>query len=70
VLQKAVDSGLAHTKEEALDRALHALRCHLPRHPKPDGETATTVRRLATFGRRHGLSRDTPVKELLRESRP
>jgi hypothetical protein len=69
VLQEAINSGLAHTTAEALDRALDALRSRLPMQPKPDEETAAAVRRLATFGRRHGLSLDTTVKELLGESR-
>jgi hypothetical protein len=74
VLQDAIDSGLAHNADEALDLALDALRGRLPpRTPAgtPDESVAAAVRRLATFGKRHGLSLGgMTVKELLRESRP
>jgi hypothetical protein len=71
VLQEAINSGLAHTTDEALDQALDALRLRLPRQHAPEGEIAAAVRRLATFGQRHGLSLGgSSVKELLRESRP
>jgi len=37
----------------------------------PDESVTAAVRRLATFGKRHGLSLGgMTVKELLRESRP
>jgi hypothetical protein len=71
VLLEAINSGLAHTTDEALDQALDALRLRLPRQPAAEGEVAAAVRRLATFGQRHGLSLGgSSVKELLRESRP
>ena len=68
----AIDSGLAHTPGEALDQAIDALRVRLPSQGSSAQEsTAAAVRRLATFGKRHGLSLGgMTVKELLRESRP
>jgi hypothetical protein len=72
VLIEAINSGLAHTADEALDQALDALRERLPRHAPitPDDSVASAARRLATFGKRHGLSLGgLTVKELLRESR-
>jgi hypothetical protein len=71
VLLEAINSGLAHTTDEALDQALDALRIRLPRQATPEAEAAAAVRRLATFGQRHGLSLGgSTVKDLLRESRP
>ena len=70
VLLEAISSGLAHTAE-ALDQALDTLRLRLPGQGTPETEAAAAVRRLATFGRRHGLSLGgSTVKALLRESRP
>ncbi len=71
LLRDAIDSGLAHTPDEALDQALDALRLRLPK-PSPEAEsTATIARRLASFGRRHGLSLGgSTIKDLLHESRP
>ena len=67
-----VNSGLAHTPDEALDQALDALRVRLPRTDSPaDDSVAAAARRLATFGKRHGLSLGgMTIKELLHESRP
>ena len=76
VLREAINSGLAHNTEEALDQALKcfsdALRVRLPQPGSSAEESpAVAVRRLATFGKRHGLSLDgITIKELLRESRP
>ena len=71
VLLEAINSGLAHTADEALAQALDALRLRLPRQAAPEGDSAAAVRRLATFGKRHGLSLGgSSVKELLHESRP
>jgi hypothetical protein len=72
VLIEAINSGLAHTTDEALDQALEALRERLPQRQAPvDESVAAAARRLATFGKRHGLSlRGLTIKELLRESRP
>ena len=72
VLIAAIHSGLAHTTEEALDQALDALRVRLPQPGSSAEESsAAVVRRLATFGKRHGLSLGgLTIKELLRESRP
>jgi hypothetical protein len=71
VLLEAIHSGLAHTTDEALDQALDALRLRLTQQPAADAETAEAVRRLATFGKRHGLSLGgLTIKELLDESRP
>jgi hypothetical protein len=72
VLIEAMSSGLAHTPSEALDRALELLKGRLPpQEPSADPSVAEAVRRLATFGKRHGLSLGSmTVKELLRESRP
>jgi hypothetical protein len=72
VLMDAINSGLAHTTDEALDQALEALRDRLPQPSAPaDESVAAAARRLATFGKRHGLSLGgITIKELLRESRP
>ena len=71
VLREAITSGLAHTPDEALDQAFDALRLRLTQRPVSESDTAAAVKRLATFGKRHGLSLgDSTVKELLRESRP
>ena len=70
VLLQAIDSGLAHTTDEALDQAFDSLRARLPQ-PPVDESVAAAARRLGTFGKRHGLSLGgLTVKELLRESRP
>lgn len=71
VLIEAVQSGLAETPNEALDQALQALKNRLPQNGAPDESVAAAARRLATFGKRHGLSLgDLTMKELLRQSRP
>ena len=72
VLMDAISSGLAHTLDEALDQAFDALRVRLPQPGSPAEEsTAAVVRRLATFGKRHGLSLGgLTVKQLLHESGP
>ena len=72
VLIQAINSGLAHTPDEALDQALDALRERLPRQQASvDESVAAAARRLATFGKRHGLSlAGLTIKELLDESRP
>jgi hypothetical protein len=72
VLLDAISFGLAHDADEALDQALDALRERLP--PRVSGtadeSVAAAARRLATFGKRHGLSLGgLTIKELLRESR-
>ncbi len=71
LLREVINSGLAHTTEEALDQALDMLRLRLPQ-PAPEAEsTATIARRLASFGKRHGLSLGgSTIKDLLHESRP
>jgi len=72
VLIEAINFGLAETTDEALDQALEALRSRLPQHgSRSDESVAAAARRLATFGKRHGLSLGgIRIKELLRESRP
>jgi hypothetical protein len=72
VLMEAIHSGLAHTAEEALDQALESLKSRLPRPGSSGDESvASAAHRLATFGKRHGLSLGgMTIKELLRESRP
>lgn len=75
VLMDAIHAGLAQNADEALDRALDALRGSLskaaPASAAPDDSVAAAARRLATFGKRHDLSLDgITVQELLRESRP
>lgn len=72
LLEEAMNSGLAQSPEEALDQAFDALRSRLTQPQTTAGEsTATAVRRLATFGKRNGLSLGgLTIKELLRESRP
>ena len=68
LLREAISSGLAKSADEALDQALDTLRYRLP---KPADEAESTVaRRLASFGKRHGLSLGgSTIKELLHESR-
>ena len=72
VLIKAVDSGLAHSTEEALDQALESLKSRLPHNEScADESVAAAARRLAMFGKRNGLSLGgMTIRELLRESRP
>jgi hypothetical protein len=74
ILTDAVKSGLAHNTGEALDQALDSLRERIPASEETSAATesvAAVARRLATFGKRHGLSLGgLTVKELLRESRP
>jgi hypothetical protein len=71
VLIQAVKSGLADSPKDALDQALEALKGRLPQKETPDEPVAAVARRLATFGKRHGLSLGgLTIKELLRESRP
>jgi hypothetical protein len=71
VLIEAVKSGLAETTNEALDHALDALKSLLPQKVAPNESVAAAARRLATFGKRHGVSLGgLTIKELLRESRP
>jgi hypothetical protein len=70
LLREAVDSGLARTTDEALDQALDALRDRLPKSASEKEAAAAAARRLATFGKRHGLSLGGSIKDLLHESRP
>jgi hypothetical protein len=72
VLLEAISSGLAQTSDDALDQAFDALLVRLSQQALSAQEsTAAAVRRLATFGKRHGLSLGRmTVKQLLRESRP
>jgi hypothetical protein len=71
VLIEAVKSGLAETTNDALDQALETLKDRLPPNGSPNESVADAARRLATFGKRHGLSLGgLTVKELLRKSRP
>jgi hypothetical protein len=71
VLKDAIKSGLAHTTDEALDRALDALRSQLSQEAPVDPAIAAAARRLGTFGKQHRLSLgEMTVKDLLRESRP
>jgi hypothetical protein len=71
LLMDAINSGLASSTEEALDQALESLKNRLPPKESASEESAAAARRLATFGRRHGLSLGgMTIKELLRESRP
>jgi hypothetical protein len=71
VLLEAINSGLAQTTDEALDQALEALKSRLPQKETSHESVASAARRLATFGKRNGLSLGgMTIKELLRESRP
>jgi hypothetical protein len=71
VLIEAINSGLGQTIEEVLDQALAALKSRLPQSRPPDESVAAAARRLATFGKRRGLSLgELTIKELLLESRP
>ena len=70
VLIEAINTGLAHTADEALDKALDSMRARLPQ-AATEAEPAAAVRRLASFGKRHGLSLGgATIKDLLHESRP
>lgn len=70
LLQAAIKSGLARDTDEALAKALDALRERLPQ-ARTDDDVAAAARRLGTFGKRHRLSLgDITIRELLRESRP
>ena len=71
LLQEAISSGLAHSTDEALDHAFDMLRHSLPRAGSDLESPGVVARRLASFGKRHGLSLgEMTIKELLRESRP
>ena len=70
LLQEAIHSGVAHTPDEALDQAFDMLRQSLHRTASERESSMNAVRRLASFGKRNGLSLGgMTVKELLRESR-
>ena len=59
---------VARPADEALSQALDSLRVRVIRQATSD---AAAVRRLATFGKRHGLSiGDGTIRDLLDESRP
>lgn len=65
VLVQAINSGLARNTDEALDQALDSLRARLSAGVS-DQSIAAAARRLASFGKRHGLSLgDMTVKQLL-----
>lgn len=71
LLQEAIRSGLAQNTDEALDQALDSLRYRLPKPVDQAESTPAIARRLASFGKRRGLSLGgSTVKDLLRESRP
>jgi hypothetical protein len=42
VLLEAINSGLAHTADEALDQALGALRLRLPRQATPEASSGSS----------------------------
>jgi hypothetical protein len=71
LLREAISSGLAQSTDEALDQALDTLRYRLPKPAEEAASVATVVQRLASFGKRHGLSLGgSTIKDLLHESRP
>ena len=71
LLREAITSGLARSTDEALDQALDGLRRRLPTAAPETELTAAVARRLASFGKRHGLSLGgSTIKDLLHESRP
>ena len=71
LIQEAIDSGLAHSADEALDQAFDMLRHNLPSAGSAAESTAVVARRLANFGQYHGLSLGgITIKELRHESRP
>jgi hypothetical protein len=75
LLEEAVHMAAASKKlsPDQLDRtlqALDALRGRLPKSASEKESTAAAARRLATFGKRHGLSLGGSIKDLLHESRP
>jgi hypothetical protein len=53
-----------------LEEAAHTLRDRPPKSASEKEATAAAARRLATFGKRHGLSLGGSIKDLLNESRP
>jgi hypothetical protein len=71
LLREAISSGLAQSTDEALDQALDTLRYRFSKPADEVESTATVPRRLAGFGKRHGLSLGgSTIKDLLHESRP
>lgn len=69
-VREEIQSGRFRDVDEMIDKALDAL-CEKEQSPALDESTAAAVRRLATFGERHGLSLGgLSVKDLLYESRP
>src|SRR5438046_425625 len=53
VLISAIQAGLAHTPDEALDRALDLLRERVPKNVESETTVARAARRLGTLGKRH-----------------
>ena len=57
--------------KDAEDVILHALRVSSDAPPLPDQDRVAAIERLATFGKRHGLSLGgMTIQELRREARP
>jgi hypothetical protein len=69
-VREGLQSGRFRDVDELLTKALDAL--YEKEEPaRRDESTAAAVRRLATFGKRHGLSLGgLTIKQLLHESRP
>ena len=68
-VREEIQSGRFRDVDEMIAKVLDALQ--EKEQPAADESTTAAVRRLATFGKRHGLSLGgLSIKELLRESRP
>ena len=69
LIVEAIQAGLIHTPDEALDDALETLRLRLrARGARPS--PAQAAERLATFGKKYQLSLEgLTIKELINEGR-
>jgi hypothetical protein len=69
LLIEAINSGLAHTADEALDRALDALRQWLARPPASSGQPdADRARAFETWARNHPKRPPLPESAFQREN--
>jgi hypothetical protein len=69
LIAEAIQAGLIRTPEEAFEGALESLRMRL--QASQSRTAADAVERLASFGKRHGLTLDgLTVLDLIHEGRP
>lgn len=69
VLIDAINSGLAHTPDEALDQALDTLRRRLPERPSAEGRTgADAAKAFEHWARSHPKRPPLPEAAFLRVS--